>query len=81
MRFSIATAGTYRFVLSGPPGGDPDAVLHSEGAISLFEDLGETEQFSVSLATGDYVLEVYEFSNITDSPRGRTCIDTSVVAQ
>ncbi|NNF67383.1 MAG: hypothetical protein HKM98_07725, partial [Gammaproteobacteria bacterium] len=79
LRLSVPADGNYQFVASGPSDGDPDIVLHSGGFITAFEAFGQTETSpSVSMTAGSYVVEVYEFSNLTDSPRGDTCIDVSV---
>ena len=85
LRLSIASQGNYGFTASGPAGSDPDVVVHSAGSLGLYEEIGVTETFSMQLSPGDYVIEVYEYSNLgfdnPDPPRGRTCIDVSVVAQ
>lgn len=79
LRLDIATAGNYVITASGPAGADPDIVLHQSGFIAVYELIGSTETTpALPLSPGTYVVEVYEFSNITDFPRGRTCIDVSV---
>ena len=79
-----------------PPGeiADPDLILHQAGATVLTSDASPTptcastlpqdcvEQANVQLGTGDYVLEIYEFSNAAGAagpaPIGRTCFDVTV---
>ncbi len=79
LELPIPSTGGYRFTASGPADSDPDVVLHRRGFLGIYETIGPIETFDVTLEAGDYVVEVYEFSNITDTPRGRTCIDVSVV--
>ncbi len=82
LRLNIATQGVYEITASGPANSDPDYVLHSIGSLGLYQDqTGTTESNPIQMSPGDYVVEVYEFSNTTDMPRGRTCIDVSIVAQ
>jgi hypothetical protein len=75
---------------------DPDMVLHQAGSIAVSsgspdDDVGCTtttpllcdETLSLDLTAGDYVLEVYEWTNTEpdDSdypPIGRTCFDVEV---
>jgi hypothetical protein len=72
---------------------DPDLVLHRAGAIdgsngAPTEDCSAAapaecvESFSRALSAGDYVLEVYEWTNTTSNPNfeplGRTCFDVRV---
>ncbi len=75
---------------------DPDMVLHQVGPItssegppsSACQSTGTTdpslctESFTASLSPGDYILEVYEWTNTTSDPSyppiGRTCFDVTV---
>lgn len=74
---------------------DPDMVLHQHGIIAQSEEApnkaecttsnpaGCNETFSRLLAPGDYVLEVYEWTNTQDQdsefpPIGLTCFDVEV---
>lgn len=77
---NIAADATYRFTATGPTGADPDVVLHSQGALSVYEEFGEVEQFDVNMSPGEYTVEVYEFSNVDadSTSRGKTCIDVTV---
>ena len=79
-----------------PAAADPDLVLFQAGEIESSEGPPTasctqswqttpgvcTESFSESLSAGDYTLEVYEWTNITDDPRyppiGDTCFDVTV---
>ena len=82
--------------VSPPAAADPDLVLFQAGEIESSEGPPSgsctqswqttpgvcTESFSESLSAGDYTLEVYEWTNITDDPRyppiGDTCFDVTV---
>lgn len=78
---------------------DPDLVLHQAGTVLVSEDAPDApcvnttapgwmpqdcvETVSTSLTAGDYVLEVYEWTNTlshddTTPPIGRTCFDVTV---
>lgn len=80
LTLDIATDATYRFRAAGPAGADPDVALHSRGLLEIYEDLGDVEEFDVTMSPGEYTVEVYEFTNVdaAETPRGRTCIDVSV---
>ncbi|HUL83349.1 MAG TPA: hypothetical protein VL131_14460, partial [Gammaproteobacteria bacterium] len=88
---------TFRATAVNPPAAaDPDLVLYQAGQIAISEGPPSaactqswqttpgvcTESFSASLSAGDYTLEVYEWTNITDDPRyppiGDTCFDVTV---
>jgi len=88
---------TFRATAVTPPSmADPDLVLHQGGEIARSEGPPSsqcsqswqtspgvcTESFSAPLSAGDYTLEVYEWTNITDDPRyppiGDTCFDVTV---
>jgi hypothetical protein len=82
--------------VSPPAAADPDLVLFQAGEIASSTGPPSasctqswqttpgvcTESFSESLSAGDYTLEVYEWTNITDDPRyppiGDTCFDVTV---
>lgn len=80
-----------------PPGetADPDMVLHRAGQIAVFDSppdeatcvtsnpAGCSEVGTTQLVPGEYVLEVYEWTNTNDEddqypPIGRTCFDVTV---
>jgi hypothetical protein len=83
---------------AGVPEADPDMVLHRAGPVPpTFQGEGEgpptadcavqdpadcREEFSRALTAGDYVLEVYEWTNTADDdqfpPIGRTCFAVRV---
>jgi hypothetical protein len=82
--------------VSPPAAADPDLVLFQAGEFTRSEGPPSaactqswqttpgvcTEGFSASLSAGDYTLEVYEWTNVTDDPRyppiGDTCFDVTV---
>ena len=99
LKFTVANAGTHTMtaVTTGVPAGassDPDMSLHRRGLIAIsdgapsFDCAAQTpencvESFSRTLIAGDYVLEVYEWTNTESSddefpPIGRTCFDMSI---
>jgi hypothetical protein len=81
-----------------PAAADPDLVLHQVGELARSEGppsaactsswqtqagvCSETFTSPAPLSPGDYVLEVYEWTNTTDDPSyppiGRTCFDVTV---
>jgi hypothetical protein len=96
VRFTVTNAGAHtitaraRAPLNGAA--DPDLVLHlGNGEILVSSEPPSctaatpascVETFSPTLPAGDYVLEVYEWSNTSDDPHapplGRTCFDVTV---
>jgi len=97
VRFTVATAGTHvitvraRAPLNAPA--DPDWVLHFGGGQSIESSAAPNctvgtpsacvETLSPILQVGDYVLELYEWTNTNAMddeypPIGRTCFDVSV---
>jgi hypothetical protein len=96
LRFSVGTGVTHTFtaVATDIPSGevaDPDLVLHQAGVLQVSEEApGPTcsdvtpfnciETFQRVMTPGDYVLEVYEWTNTQDDvpPIGRTCFDITV---
>jgi hypothetical protein len=100
LRFNVAAGGTHTITArttSMPSGqsSDPDMVLHRAGQVAELDGAPAaectalapalcTETGSVSLTTGDYVLEVYEWTNTNSHedeeypPIGRTCFDVEV---
>ncbi len=88
---------TFLATAVSPPGAaDPDLVLQQAGAIATSDGPPSsactqswqtspgvcTESFSTTLSPGDYTLEVYEWTNITDDPAyppiGDACFDVTV---
>ncbi|MFK8031018.1 MAG: SdrD B-like domain-containing protein [Gammaproteobacteria bacterium] len=82
LRFSVTNPqpnSTTVITAVGPAASDPDMVLHQAGALqTAFSPQLGSDQISRNLAAGDYVLEVYEYTNTTDSPLGDACFDLSV---
>jgi hypothetical protein len=91
---------TFRAVATEIPAGevaDPDMVLHRAGVLPPLSEAAPApdcsdqmpqncvETFSRALGAGDYVLEVYEYSNTRSDedddapPIGRTCFDITVI--
>ena len=96
LRFNVASSATHTFtaVATVIPSGavaDPDLVLHQAGVLQVSEaapgptcsdstPAGCIETFQRFMTPGDYVLEVYEWTNTQDDvpPIGRTCFDITV---
>ena len=96
LRFDVASSATHTFtaVATVIPSGevaDPDLVLHQAGVLQVSEEApgptcsdstpaGCIETFQRFMTAGDYVLEVYEWTNTQDDvpPIGRTCFDITV---
>ena len=100
VRFTAPNTGSYTMTAQAtlvPTGhyADPDMVLHQRGPIAISDGppgptctattpLNCHETFSRALNAGDYVLEVYEWTNTNagDDPKyppiGRTCFDVTV---
>jgi hypothetical protein len=98
IRFAVAAPGPHTVTARalGPLNGkaDPDMILHRVDQITLSSGAPAgtcsesvpadcVETFSPSLEAGEYVLEVYEWSNTNDAsdtypPIGRTCFDVTV---
>src|SRR5690606_6044643 len=94
----VTTPGrhTFRAVATDVPAGqyaDPDLVLHRAGPIAISEGSPSaecedgatascTEEFSRLLDAGPHVLEVYEWTNISQDPAyppiGRTCFAVTI---
>jgi hypothetical protein len=92
-----AAPHTFSAITTSLPAGaqqaDPDLVLHRSGPLQVSEDPPAAncsvatpancrETFSRNLTAGDYVLEIYEWTNTEDDatfpPIGRTCFDMRV---
>ncbi len=84
LRFDLAVAGSITVRASnGPVGSDPDLVLFAAGAVRGLADSSASgaETLTVTnLTAGSYVIEVYEYSNQGNAPRGDTCFDLQVTA-
>lgn len=85
-RFSASGSGPYSIragATAGPLSADPVIVLHQAGSRSDELDdgfAGEAEVLSVDLSTGDYVVEVWDYRNVTSGggPPDRYCMNVSV---
>ena len=67
----------------GGPTPDPDIVLYRNGLLEVADgEAADEETLTRSLAAGDYVIEVYEYSHVDPSSsatrRGVTCMNVSV---
>jgi hypothetical protein len=103
VRFTVATPGVHVITARAKApllaAADPDMVLHFGGGQTLESSEAPSstcavaspgncvETFAPTLAAGDYVLEVYEWTNTnrtdddTYPPIGRTCFDVTVTRQ
>ena len=64
---------------NGATGTDPDLALHRAGVRTVSESVVDgQETLLIALAAGDYVIEIYEFSNLGGSPLGDTCFDVTI---
>jgi len=58
---------------------DPDLELFGAGLIDSAESsTNNSETLTRSLAAGTYVVEVYEYSNTTSTPKGLTCFNVAI---
>mgnify|MGYP006781740393 CR=1 FL=1 len=93
LRFSIAAASSVtvraQYTANGStapfsPAPDPDLVLYKNGFLDIAETTTDgLETLTRTLAAGEYVIEVYEWSHIDPSysaaeRRGDTCFNVSV---
>jgi hypothetical protein len=98
VRFTVTNPGLHTITVKARPPlnapADPDVVLHRGNGLKLVSDNPPTcaavspadacvEQFSPTLSAGEYVLEVYEWTNTNalddaEPPIGRTCFDVTV---
>ena len=97
VRFAVATPGTHtvtaRAVAPLLSAADPDLKLHApDGSMLVSTEPPQctintpqdcVERFTPTLAAGEHVLEVYEWTNTNDTaaqfpPIGRTCFDVTV---
>ena len=63
LRMRLASAANVRFDVTAAAGKDPDIQIFDRG-VQLAPDMGPAdESFTLSLAAGDYVLDVYECGN------------------
>lgn len=100
LKLTVQNAGPHTFTARAVAliGGtaDPDMVLHRAGTVARSEGAPSaectslapsqcSETFTQTLSAGEYVLEVYEWSNTNTAgdsspPLGRTCFDVTVTS-
>jgi hypothetical protein len=85
LRFNVPGNQQVTFRAAGPAGSDPDLTLDREGFIEdSIEDSTATgvEQFSRSLAPGNYVLEVYDSGAVDEDPStpGNVCMNVTITS-
>ena len=83
LAFTLPSALTVTILAVGPSASDPDFRIYSSGSqIALAEStVSGQETLTQSLAAGDYVIELYEFTNYSTSakvPLGKTCFTVSI---
>ena len=75
LKFTLPAARTVTISVSGTGTSDPDFELYG-GSLIASADSSTPNQETLpaqNLAAGDYVLDVFEYSNVTATPLGRTC--------
>lgn len=80
IRFTINADGDYRFAAIGQnTGDDPDIAVYKSGAF-IFSSTAIGNEFSnQTLTAGSYVMDVYEWANISGNLKD-TCIDVTITA-
>lgn len=82
LKFTLGSTRTLTFKAtraSGPSSTDPDMELYGAGLVASAESsVNNSETFTQTLAAGTYVLEVFEYSNTTATPKGLTCFNVSI---
>ncbi len=78
LKFTLSAARSVTFTATGASGADPDLVVYGPGFLVSGEKTGTTETLTTSLGAGDYVLEIYEYSNTTTTPLGNTCFTVAI---
>ena len=68
IRFTLGGAGSHTFTVTSPTGQDPDAYLFNAGVVvgGPHEAVGN-ESWTDNLPAGNYVLEVYPFTNVDEA--------------
>ena len=81
LRLTLDSAGPVVISASGEPGTDPDFVLHDAGFRRFSESAEDGfESATWELDAGEFVVEVYEWENLTSPPKGRTCFEITARA-
>ena len=79
LRFSLGAPRFVTITLTGVGTTDPDLQVYGAGLVASGESsTPNSEILTSNLAAGDYVLEVYEYSNLTSTPKGNTCFTVSI---
>jgi hypothetical protein len=78
LRLTLGSDGPVVISASGESGTDPDIVLYDAGFRRFSESADDGfESATWDLEAGDYVVEVYEWGNLTSPPKGRTCFEVT----
>ncbi len=76
----ITNSGSYTITAVGQTAGDdPDLFLYLQGSLVFRSDAIGNESTTQTINAGQYVMEVYEFSNVQGTVRD-TCIDVTLTA-
>lgn len=85
IRLNVATSGSHNIVVSRTSGltsSDPDIIVHLNGVrrASGTSLTNNSETITVTLSATEYILEVYEFSNVDNASGtgGDVCFDVTV---
>lgn len=87
LRISIANAAAYQITVtrsSGLQPSDPDFAVYRSSELIVLADssgTGDSEQATVELTPGEYVMDLVEFRNVGESGGGETCFDVSIATQ
>jgi hypothetical protein len=76
-RVNVASAGDRSLTLTGPGGTDPDLQIWNNGFVTISQAAGN-ESFTVNLATGTYVIVVYEFAHIDGVATAPQCFTLTI---
>lgn len=86
LRFSIVNTADYVITASrtsGPLNADPDFSVFLNGELIVRASVGSntSEQATVRLSPGEYVMDLVEFSNTRDGGGGEACFDVVIQTQ
>lgn len=86
LRFTITNPDNYKIVAnrtSGLQPSDPDFIVYRNGEVIVRATTTnvDTEQTTVNLTAGQYVMQVAEFANARDGGGGETCFDVLIETQ
>lgn len=80
LTMDIASTGSHTITAIGQTSGDdPDFVVYQQGSQVFRSEANGNESSTQNINAGQYVLDVYEFSNIQGTVRD-TCIDLTLTA-